>query len=253
MDAALNAYGTYGIPCNAPGGTQQLASGIPNVMAAKSTFGADASTMGREAQFMNSIEMGAMNMNAFENAVESQIMQPFMNVMMQFLQMQMANLQGTNGSPIDKVVNKQENNADKDGKNNQVLNKNLNKDLQGGSALGEKIADRAEANAEAYNTPGKCLQEAGEVLREFGIPVNRHPAAYQALPDLQKSDKVKEIKVSKEQLDNLPAGAIVVWDKGAGLPYGHISVALGDGREASSTVRNQLALNTEYHVFIPVG
>lgn len=125
--------------------------------------------------------------------------------------------------------------------------------MPGGSDLGSRIAKRAEANAAAYNTPGKCLQETGKVLREFGIPVNRHPAAWQALPDLQHSDKVKEIHVSKDQLDKLPPGAIVVWDKGQGLPYGHISVALGGGREASSTVRNQLHLNTSFHVFVPVG
>ena len=72
-----------------------------------------------------------------------------------------------------------------------------------------------------------------------------------AVDDFQKNPKFKEVKVAKDQLKSLPAGAVVIWDKGDGLPYGHISVALGGGREASSKVRQQLLLNTNFHVFLP--
>jgi len=120
-----------------------------------------------------------------------------------------------------------------------------------GSELGKRIAQRAESNAKAVNTPGWCLREVGKVLREFGLPIDRHPSAYMALNDFRKSDRFQEIKVSKDQLKSLPAGAVVIWDKGPGLPHGHISIALGDGREASSTVRNQLNLSTQFWVFLP--
>jgi len=120
-----------------------------------------------------------------------------------------------------------------------------------GSELGKRLAQRAEANAKAVNTPGWCLREVGKVLREFDLPIDRHPSAYMALNDFRKSNRFQEIKVSKEQIKSLPAGAIVIWDKGPGLPHGHISIALGDGREASSTVRNQLTLSTQFWVFLP--
>ena len=88
-------------------------------------------------------------------------------------------------------------------------------------------------------------------MQAMGLPVHREAAAWMAVDDFQKNPKFKEVKVSKDQLKSLPAGAVVIWDKGSGLPYGHISVALGDAREASSKVRNQLMLNTNFHVFLP--
>jgi hypothetical protein len=224
----------------------------------------DNLAMGREASgFLNEggmnpwgqfDQMAASPEDQQSAGLLSQMCQMFMGIMSMFQQWMnggqdgLNNAAGLDGADTPPV-------ADTDNKlNGGALNRANDADaLQGGTALGERIAKRAEADAAAYNTPGMCLQEVGKVLREFGIPVNRHPAAWQALPDLQKSNKVKEISVGKDQLDKLPAGAIVVWDKGAGLPYGHISIALGDGREASSKLRQQLHLNTSYHVFIPAA
>ncbi|MCA9552485.1 MAG: single-stranded DNA-binding protein [Myxococcales bacterium] len=49
---------------------------------------------------------------------------------------------------------------------------------------------------------------------------------------------------------------IVVWGKTAASPHGHISVALGDGREASDHIQSQITSlrgATNYRVFIPQG
>ena len=57
-------------------------------------------------------------------------------------------------------------------------------------------------------------------------------------------------------LSALPAGAIVVWDQNVkgGLKSGHISVALGDGREASDRFRPQFEnLPAGCRVFLPRG
>ena len=57
-------------------------------------------------------------------------------------------------------------------------------------------------------------------------------------------------------LTQLPAGAIVVWDQNlkGGLKAGHISVALGDGREASDRFRPQFEnLPAGCRVFLPRG
>ncbi|MBS2036959.1 CHAP domain-containing protein [bacterium] len=126
-------------------------------------------------------------------------------------------------------------------------------DLQNlqGSDFGKKLAAQAEKTANQINTPGLCLKGVNDAMQAMGLPVHREAAAWMAVDDFQKNPHFKEVKVSKDQLKSLPPGAVVIWDKGAGLPYGHISVALGNGREASSKVRNQLLLNTNFHVFLP--
>lgn len=135
----------------------------------------------------------------------------------------------------------------------QSTNSAPNTDLKDapGSDFGKKLAAQAEKTANQINTPGLCLKGVNDAMQAMGLPVHREAAAWMAVDDFQKNPKFKEVKVSKEQLKSLPAGAVVIWDKGSGLPYGHISVALGDGREASSKVRNQLLLNTNFHVFLP--
>lgn len=120
-----------------------------------------------------------------------------------------------------------------------------------GSDFGKKLASQAEKTANQINTPGLCLKGVNDAMQAMGLPVHREAAAWMAVDDFQKNPKFKEVKVSKDQLKSLPPGAVVIWDKGSGLPYGHISVSLGDGREASSKVRNQLLLNTNFHVFLP--
>lgn len=120
-----------------------------------------------------------------------------------------------------------------------------------GSDFGKKFASQAEKTANRINTSGLCLKGVNDTMQAMGLPVHREAAAWMAVDDFQKNPKFKEVKVSKDQLKSLPAGAVVIWDKGSGLPYGHISVALGDGREASSKVRQQLLLNTNFHVFLP--
>jgi len=120
-----------------------------------------------------------------------------------------------------------------------------------GSDFGKQFAAKAEQTANKINTSGLCLKGVNDTMQAMGLPVHREAAAYMAVDDFQKNPKFREVKVPKDQLKSLPAGAVVIWNKGSGLPYGHISVALGDGREASSKVRNQLTLNTDFHVFLP--
>lgn len=124
--------------------------------------------------------------------------------------------------------------------------------IEGGS-FGKKFASAAEKAAKRINTPGLCLRGVNDAMESIGIPVKREAAAYMALDDFRNNKRFQEVKMPKEKLSSLPAGAVVIWNKGSGLPYGHISVALGNGKEASSVIRNQLKLNTDYHVFLPKG
>lgn len=121
----------------------------------------------------------------------------------------------------------------------------------GGTDFGKKLAAQAEKTARRINTPGLCLKGVNDTMEAMGLPVQREASAYMALDNFRNNKRFQEVKVSKDKLSSLPPGAVVIWNKGPGLPHGHISVALGGGREASSTVRNQLKLSTSFHVFLP--
>ncbi len=125
--------------------------------------------------------------------------------------------------------------------------------FSGGTETGRKLA--AEAQKEATNGDsqgGWCFRDAGRALAKVGINTSG-ASAYMAADQLAKNPKVKEIKVSQADLPKLPPGAIVVWDKGPGHEHGHISIALGNGKEASDLVRNQITnYGTSFRVFMPL-
>lgn len=105
---------------------------------------------------------------------------------------------------------------------------------------------------------GRCLAGVNRALSQVYGQTLSYPSAYMAIKGLQGenplSSKFKEVSVSREQLKSLPAGAIVVWDRSAGNPHGHISIALGNGREASDFSMNQMTdRDAAYHVFLPVA
>lgn len=121
------------------------------------------------------------------------------------------------------------------------------------SDTGKKLAEAARKEAtNGDSSGGWCYRDVGRALRTVGINTSG-ASAYMAADQLAKNPKVKEVKVSKEDLTRLPPGAIVVWDKGAGHEHGHISISTGDGKEASDLMRNQITnYGTSFRVFMPV-
>lgn len=79
-------------------------------------------------------------------------------------------------------------------------------------------------------------------------------SAYMAAPLLAKQTHLfREFAVAPTDLPKLPAGAIVVWGAGPGHPHGHISVATGDGREASDFSTRQITnYPSKPRVFMPL-
>lgn len=118
-----------------------------------------------------------------------------------------------------------------------------------GAGWGADLARYAGANA---NGPGGwCYKWVGQALRKFGVNVSG-ASAYMAADQLAKNSKFREVQVAPKDLKKLPAGAVVVWNKGAGHPHGHISIALGNGKEASDKLRDQITnYGTSVRVFIP--
>ena len=100
--------------------------------------------------------------------------------------------------------------------------------------------------------PGYCYRGVKHHLRQVGVNLTGG-SAYQAADQLaQRPDRFREVSVSRDQLRQLPPGAVVVWNRSSGKPHGHISIATGDGREASDKIRNQITNRAaSYRVFIP--
>lgn len=132
---------------------------------------------------------------------------------------------------------------------------------------GEKastLGSAAENVAMNMNTSGWCYRGVINSLKEIGVTGLTGGSAYMAADQLANRGDFQEItgNFSKSsELKDLPAGAVVVWDKGAGgmsAQHGHISIALGDGREASDCIRNQLTgggncnAGRDFRVFMPV-
>lgn len=121
--------------------------------------------------------------------------------------------------------------------------------------LGNKLANIANQNAQSRGTKKLCLQGVRTTLEKAGLKENGSMggSAFQADKVLSRNKNFKEVGVSRDDLKNLPAGCVVVWQPSDGHPHGHIAVTLGNGKEASDHVQNQIVRNTGYSVFVPVG
>ena len=119
-----------------------------------------------------------------------------------------------------------------------------------GTAWGKALAEDAEKNNPG--TRGWCLRGVAQALSRHGVSIGG-ASAYMAADQLAKIDKFTEITgLSDADLKKLPAGAIVVWDRGNGHEHGHICISLGDGREVSDHVANMTQnYGTSFRVFLP--
>ncbi|MBM4282542.1 MAG: hypothetical protein FJ137_17920 [Deltaproteobacteria bacterium] len=107
-----------------------------------------------------------------------------------------------------------------------------------GSAFGNQIAAAAERSARRLNSVGACALGVNNALISVGVPGRGH--AYQKAEQLERNPRFREANVSANQLSQLPAGSVVVWGRSGAKLWGHVSVALGDGREASDHIARQM-------------
>lgn len=123
-------------------------------------------------------------------------------------------------------------------------------EIRGGTQFGQSLARDAACHA---NGPGGwCLRWVSQDLARHGVNVGGG-SAYQAADQLAQNSRFHEVRgVRNDQLRQLPPGSVVVWDRGPGHEHGHISVALGNGMEASDKLRHQITnYGTGYRVFLP--
>lgn len=119
--------------------------------------------------------------------------------------------------------------------------------------FGRRLARHAREHATRSPGDGRhCWKWVADDLDRSGIHLTGMDA-WMAADQLARRKEFREMKgIAAGDLPDLPAGAIVVWDRGPGHESGHVSVALGDGREASDVIRPQItAYGTRFRVFLP--
>lgn len=100
---------------------------------------------------------------------------------------------------------------------------------------GAQIAQFALQNASGGT--GWCYSYVAQAIHSAYPAFLQGEHAYMAAHQLAQSNSFQE--VSPLQLQNLPAGAVVVWSQGTSTS-GHISIADGQGREVSDHVAPQM-------------
>jgi len=133
--------------------------------------------------------------------------------------------------------------------------------LKNSSPTGAQIAEAAYNRCANYSSDGQhCLGGVAQALLTVkdkdGKPIANltgYGHAYMAADVLASNDNFQEIKgITRDDIKTLPAGAVIVWSNTNGHKSGHISVALGDGREASDIFRNQMTQYSDsYRIFVP--
>lgn len=122
-----------------------------------------------------------------------------------------------------------------------------------GSAL---LAQMALQVAQSRGTVGRCYNAVYEAVTLVYGDFLRGEAAYMAADQLARDPRFEQVAVSPAELPKLPAGLIVVWGQTDLSPFGHISVTIGNGMEASDHIdyqRSELRGYQNMQVFRPLG
>lgn len=126
----------------------------------------------------------------------------------------------------------------------------------GATGEGARLAQIAGCVGGQNGTCGKCLKGVNDSLQAaYGFRLS-YPSAYMAKQSLDNmGDRFQNVTNQyrpASKLSSLPPGAIVVWDRKEGHPHGHISIALGNGQEASDHIQKQITgYGSSYTVYMP--
>lgn len=140
--------------------------------------------------------------------------------------------------------------------------------LKYSASKGQRLAQDVGSHATGFI--GRCSNRVANGLQRTGLGNERMPSAHM-MDDAFRRDiasgknrNFREIKVnSLQDLKNLPAGCIVVyeanaaWDNGFkkghyNAKHGHIEVTLGNGTAASDGITRNMRYSDRMSVFVPV-
>lgn len=119
---------------------------------------------------------------------------------------------------------------------------------------GQALADRILAGLPEYRNYPLCAKYVKEAIRDIGLGPYINGNGEYCKYILRGNTNFKETKVKGEDLKNLPAGCIIVYDKydaGYGKD-GHVEITLGDGRACSDVITEKIEVSDNAYVFIPV-
>ena len=125
--------------------------------------------------------------------------------------------------------------------------------LKYSSEKGQRLA--ADVSSHRVGFTGYCARYVADGLRRTGLGKERANATDMDNL-LVNNSNYRMVKItSKEQLRSLPAGCIVVYERGAAgynAKYGHIEVTMGDGTAVSDGVTRNMRYSENMTVFVPV-
>lgn len=118
---------------------------------------------------------------------------------------------------------------------------------------GEELAKIISARSTYEGFDNFCARNVKKAIQDAGLGRYEYGHGYQMADILSRNKNFKEISTKNINLSKLPAGCILVYDKGiAGYSseYGHTEITLGDGRAASGGITRNIRNGAR--VFIPV-
>lgn len=140
-------------------------------------------------------------------------------------------------------------------KNNNAINFNSlsGKGLKYSTEKGQKLARDMASHSVGFTS--RCSQYVRQGLQRTNLYNGHTASAYQMAGVLGKNKNFQEISPNSVDLKNLPAGCILVYDRGAARynqAHGHIEVTLGDGTACSDGRTYNVRRAQNMRIFIPV-
>lgn len=120
------------------------------------------------------------------------------------------------------------------------------------SESGEKLAQTALQDSVGFK--GNCARYVKRAIEKCGLGSYQYGHAYQMTNILRGNKHFKEVSPSEFDVQSLPAGCILVYNKGAegySSEYGHTEITTGDGRAVSDGITDNLHKKPSA-IFVPI-
>lgn len=116
---------------------------------------------------------------------------------------------------------------------------------------GQRLAKTALNRATGFG--GNCAKYVKKAIQSSGLGEYKAGHAYQMTSILSKNSHFKQISPNSVNVNDLPAGCILVFNKGAqgySKTYGHVEITTGTGKAVSDGITKDLQKPSA--IFIPV-